>query len=363
MHPSPPSLSPAPPQRPPDERRHRRGDEHRQGVHLLVRQQVPAADELHLAGPPLLRGRVLDDALPLPAEPRGLQHAPQDGVEQGAQEAADGAERGLWGVYLVVVVVVWVGISWLDAAVMVVGGARGICPPNRPSRSLACTYHERPRRQPRPGPHVIHDAQQSPRQRVSCVEQMGRRQARARRSFGISPRVFNPPTTPPVFLPAPTKAPPATEARVPVHETPPLVPRGTGWRRRKEVMSRGALGLRMPISEALLFGTWVWGSVVCGVRGEGGRCVYAYIAVTPPIRIQSTRPTHPCTHAPRVPVAAGVVPDVGAQQLGAQRVAPEVERAVVGPQRPGVRSGDARREEGAGQDLFLKNGGVVWCCV
>jgi hypothetical protein len=51
--------------------------------------------------------------------------------------------------------------------------------------------------------------------------------------------------------PAPTNAPPATEASVPVHETPPFVPRGTRRRRRREVMSRGELGLRIPISEAL----------------------------------------------------------------------------------------------------------------
>lgn len=67
---------------------------------------------------------------------------------------------------------------------------------------------------------------------------------------------FHPTPTHPFTLtttiaPAPTKAPPATEASVPVHETPPLVPRGTRWRRRKEVTRRGEAGLRIPTSEAL----------------------------------------------------------------------------------------------------------------
>lgn len=61
-----------------------------------------------------------------------------------------------------------------------------------------------------------------------------------------------------INVPAPINAPPAIEASVPVHETPPLVPLGT-LRRRREVTSRGEAGLRIPISEAL-----------CVLRGNSG---------------------------------------------------------------------------------------------
>lgn len=62
-----------------------------------------------------------------------------------------------------------------------------------------------------------------------------------------------------INVPAPINAPPATEASVPVHDTPPLVPLGTLRRRRREVTSRGEAGLRIPISEALCV---VWGREV-----------------------------------------------------------------------------------------------------
>lgn len=162
--------------------------------------------------------------------------------------------------------------------------------------------------------------------------------------------------------PAPMKAPPATEARVPVHETPPLVPRGTGRRRRKEVTRRGEAGLRIPISEALCVSVWgfavcvCWGMGVCG--GEGGRqgSRAHHHHHHPPHAAQ--RPHAKArTHAPGVPVAAGVVADVRAQQAGAQWFGSEVEAPlVVRPEQPGVGGGDARGQHGAGQHLVVFSG-------
>ncbi len=45
------------------------------------------------------------------------------------------------------------------------------------------------------------------------------------------------------------------------------------------------------------------------------------------------------------------MPHIGAEQGRPQRVRSEIERLVVGPPQPGVRGGDARGEEGAGQHL------------
>ncbi len=82
---------------PPNQGRDRRRGQHRQQVHLLVRQQLPPTDQGDETRPSFSGGGVLDHALAVVTEPRGLQDAPQDGVEQGAEEAADGAEHRLGG--------------------------------------------------------------------------------------------------------------------------------------------------------------------------------------------------------------------------------------------------------------------------